>query len=319
MVDQYPTDFPKTQLEFEGRFSTEEACRSYLISLRWPHGFSCPNCGHTHGWVNNRNLIECSNCHYQGSLTAGTILEGTRKPLRMWFIAMWWVCTQKTGGSAVGLKRILGLGSYKTAWTWLHKIRTAMIRAGREKLSHKVQIDDAFIGGEESGVSGRESFKKARIVVAVEIKETGRGLGRIRIRHIPDFSASSLIPFVMDFVEPGSVVQTDGWRGYSSLEEKGFQHIIIRANSSPETPLPHVNRVISLLKRWLLGTHQGRVSQKHLQHYLDEFVFRHNRRKSKHVGLLFQRIVKQSSESTPFPYKKIVGLARGPSQHELKE
>lgn len=311
MVDQYPADFPKTQLEFEDRFSTEEACRSYLMSLRWPHGFRCPNCGHTHGWVNNRSLIECSNCHHQASLTAGTILEGTRKPLRMWFIAMWWVCTQKTGGSAVGLKRILGLGSYKTAWTWLHKIRTAMIRAGREKLSHNVQIDDAFIGGEESGVSGRESFKKARIVVAVEIKETGRGLGRIRMRHILDFSASSLIPFVMDFVEPGSVVQTDGWRGYSSLEEKGFQHIIIRANSSPETPLPHVNRVISLLKRWLLGTHQGRVTQKHLQHYLDEFVFRHNRRKSKHVGLLFQRILKQSSESAPSSYKKIVELARG--------
>ena len=310
-MDQERLDFPTTQLEFEDRFSTEEACRSYLMSLRWPDGFRCPTCGHRHGWVNKRNLIECSCCHHQASLTAGTILEGTRKPLRMWFIAMWWVCTQKTGGSAAGLKRLLGLGSYKTAWTWLHKIRMAMIRAGREKLSGRVQVDDAFVGGEESGVSGRQSFKKARIIVGVEVKESGRGLGRIRIRHIPDFSASSLIAFVIDFVEPAAVVETDGWRGYNSLQEEGFQHIVIRANSSPDRPLPHVNRVISLLKRWLLGTHQGRVSPKHLQHYLDEFVFRHNRRKSKHVGLLFQRILKQSSESAPAPYKNIVGLTSG--------
>ena len=225
----------------------------------------------------------------------------------MWFPAMWWVCTQKTGVNAGGLKRILGLISTRTAWALLHKLRRAMIRAGREKLSGRVQIDDAFVGGEEPRVSGGQSFKKARIVVAVEIKENGRGLGRIRIQHILDFSASiSLIPFVMDYVEQGSIVETDGWRGYNSLGVKGFQHIVIRANSSPETPLPHVNRVVSLLKRWLLGTHQGRVSLKHLQQYLDEFVFRHNRRKSKDVGLLFQRMLKQSSETNPVTYKEFV-------------
>ena len=224
----------------------------------------------------------------------------------MWFRTMWWVCTQKTGVSAAGLKRILGLKSTQTAWVWLHKLRRAMIRTGREKLSGKVQIDDAFIGGEEPGVSGRQNFKKARIVVAVEIKENGRGLGRIRIRHILDFSASSLIPFVLDYLEQGSIVETDGWRGYNSLGEKGYQHMVIRANSSPEAALPHVNRVVSLLKRWLLRAHQGRVSVKHLQQYLDEFVFRHNRRKSKDVGLLFQRMLKQSSETNSVTYKKIV-------------
>lgn len=306
MGNESRPDFPRNLMEFDERFNSEEACREYIFSQRWPDGFRCPNCGHSHGWTNKRNLVECSNCHHQTSLIAGTIMQGTRKPLLMWFRAMWWVCTQKTGVSAAGLKRILGLKSTQTAWAWLHKLRRAMIRAGREKLSGRVQIDDAFVGGEESGVVGRQSFKKARIVVAVEIKENGGGLGRIRIRHIPDFSGSSLIPFVTDYVEQGSVVETDGWRGYNLLEEKGFQHIVIRANSSPATPLPHVNRVVSLLKRWLLGTHQGRVSLKHLQQYLDEFVFRHNRRKSKDVGLLFQRMLKQSSETDPVTYKEIV-------------
>jgi len=299
-------DFPRNLMEFDERFNSEEACREYIFSQRWPDGFRCPKCGHSHGWTNKRNLIECSDCRHQTSLIAGTIMQGTRKPLLMWFRAMWWVCTQKTGVSAAGLKRILGLKSTQTAWAWLHKLRRAMIRAGREKLSGRVQIDDAFIGGKEPGVWGRQSFKKARIVVAVEIKENGGGLGRIRIRHILDFSALSLVPFVMDHVEQGAIVETDGWRGYNSLGEKGFQHVIIRANSSPETPLPHVNRVVSLLKRWLLGTHQGRVSLKHLQQYLDEFVFRHNRRKSKDVGLLFQRMLKQSSETSSITYKEIV-------------
>jgi transposase-like protein len=181
-----------------------------------------------------------------------------------------------------------------------------MIRAGREKLSGRVQIDDAFIGGQESGVVGRQSFKKARIVVAVEVKENRRGLGRIRIQHVPDMSASSLVAFITENVEVGSVVETDGWRGYNPIERIGFQRVILRVNDSPENPLPHVNRVIALLKRWLLGTHQGRVSPKHLQQYLDEFVFRHNRRKSKDVGLIFQRMLRQSSETDPVTYKEIV-------------
>lgn len=293
-------------MEFDERFGTEEACRNYLFAQRWPNGFCCPICGHNHGWVNKQNLIECSSCHHRTSLIAGTIMQSTRKPLRMWFRAMWLVCTQKTGVSAAGLKRILGLKSMQTSWAWLHKLRKAMVRASREKLSSRVQIDDAFIGGEEPKVSGRQSFKKARIVVAVEIKEGGRGLGRIRIQHIPDFSALSLVPFVTQYVEEGSVVETDGWKGYNPIEVMKFQRIILRANSSPENPLPHVNRVITLLKRWLLGTYQGRVSPKHLQRYLDEFVFRHNRRKAKHVGLLFQRMVKQGSETKPFYYRNIV-------------
>lgn len=309
MQDSIVPDFPKNLVEFERKFGTEEACREYLRVQRWPNGFRCPRCGHHRGWTNKRNLVECSNCHHQTSLTAGTIMQGTRKPLWMWFRTMWWVCTQKTGMSAAGLKRIMGLKSTQTAWVWLQKLRRAMVRAGRERLSGKIQVDDAFIGGEEPAVKGRQSFKKARIVVAVEIKERGHGLGRIRIQHIPDFSTTSLVPFVTQSIDEGSVVETDGWKGYNPIEEMGFQRVIQKVNSSPENPLPHVNRVVSLLKRWLLGTHQGRITSKHLQHYLDEFVFRHNRRKSKHVGLLFQRILKQCSETTPVSYRTIT---RGP-------
>lgn len=306
MQDAGRPDFPKNLMEFEERFHSDEACRKYLFSQRWPGGFRCPICDHSHGWLNKRGLVECSTCHHQTSLTAGTIMHGTRKPLLMWFRAMWWVCTQKPGVSAAGLKRILGLKSTQTAWTWLHKLRRAMIRAGREKLSGRVQIDDAFIGGAEPEVAGRQSLKKSRIAVAVEIKEAGRGLGRIRIQQIVDFSASSLVSFTIENVESGAIVETDGWRGYNPLEEMGFTRVILRAKDAPENPLPHVNRVISLLKRWLLGTHQGRVSKKHLQHYLDEFVFRHNRRKSKDVGLLFQRMIKQSAETSPTHYKCLV-------------
>lgn len=293
-------------MEFDKRFHSEKACRAYLFSQRWPDGFRCPMCGSAQGWVNMRHLVECGQCGRQTSLIAGTILQNTRKPLLMWFRAMWWVCTQKTGVSAAGLKRLLGLKSTQTAWAWLHKLRRAMIRAGREKLSGRVQVDDAFVGGEEPGVHGRQSFKKARVAVAVEVQETGRGLGRIRLQYIPDFSAPSLVAFVTQNVERGSVVETDGWKGYIALEKIGFKRVILRDDEAPENPLPHVHRVIALLKRWLLGTHQGRVSLKHLQHYLDEFVFRHNRRKSKDVGLIFQRMLKQSSETHPVTYKEIV-------------
>jgi transposase-like protein len=297
-------------MEFDERFNNEESCREYLFTQRWPNGFCCPVCGHNHGWTNKRNLVECSNCHRQTSLTAGTIMQDTKKPLRMWFRAMWLVCTQKTGVSSIGLKRILGLKSAQTAWTWLHKLRMAMLRTGRENLCGKVQVDDAFIGGVEQKVKGRQSLKKARIVVAVEIKEVGYGLGRIRIQQIVDFSAKSLVSFITQNIEKGSIVETDGWEGYRPIEERGFQRVILIASSSPENPLPHVNRVIALLKRWLLGTHQGRVTRKHLQHYLDEFVFRYNRRKSQYVGLLFQRILKQSAETKPFTYRTIVGKGR---------
>ncbi len=296
-------DYPKTLVEFDERFGTEEACRAYFARLRWPDGFCCPACGHRRGWPNRRHDIECARCGHQTSLTAGTILEGTRKPLQLWFKAMWWVSTQKTGGSAKGLQRLLGLPSYQTAWVWLQKLRRAMVRPGRDKLVGIVEVDDTFLGGPESGVAGRESETKARVVAAVET--AGRKIGRVRLRHIPDFSADSLVPFVEASVEPGSEVRTDGWQGYEPLRAKGYRHrvkVVGPDRTRAGRLFPNVHRVIALLKRWLVGTHHGRVEPQHLQVYLDEFAFRFNRRKSRHVGKLFFRLAQHGVHTAPVAY-----------------
>jgi transposase-like protein len=299
-------DFPKTLMEFDERFGTEVACREYLMRLRWPGGFRCPKCGHDRGWTNRRHDIQCAQCGRQTSLTAGTIFAGTRKPLRVWFKAMWWVSTQKTGGSAKGLMRLLGLKSYQTAWTWLQKLRRAMVRPGRDKLVGTVEADDTFIGAVEAGVAGRSSQTKARIAVAVEVH--GEQIGRVRLWHVPDFSADSLVTFVEASVEPGSRVRTDGWQGYVPLEDRGYRHTATVIGKDPARAsrlLPAVHRVISLLKRWLLGTHHGRVEAKHLQAYLDEFAFRFNRRKSRHVGMLFFRLAQQGAQTAPLSYRAL--------------
>lgn len=306
-----PEDFPRTLVDFNERFGTEAACRTYLTRLRWPEGFRCPACGGKRGWLNHRHAIECAHCGRQTSVTAGTILEGTRKPLRLWFQAMWWVSTQKTGGSAKGLQRLLGLPSYQTAWVWLQKLRRAMVRPGRTRLAGTVEVDDTFLGGAEVGVAGRASATKVRLVLAVEVD--GRQIGRVRLRQIPDFSAESLVPFVEASVEPGSTVRTDGWQGYASLAAKGYRHrvkVIGQDRTRAARLLPSVHRVIALLKRWLLGTHHGRVERKHLQAYLDEFAFRFNRRKSRHVGKIFFRLVEHSTQTRPAPYRHLVGHDR---------
>lgn len=304
-------DFPKTAMEFDKRFSTEKACREYLVRLRWPEGFRCPACQNAKAWMNNRHLLVCAACGRQSSLTAGTVMHGSRKSLLMWFKAMWWVCTQKTGGSARGLQRLLGLGSYQTAWAWLQKLRRAMIRAGREPLEGPVEVDDGFVGGEEEGVVGRETFKKAKIVVAVEVRGPHREtLGRVRMQVVPDFSCESLVGFTVSHVSHGSVVITDGWSGYEPLGRHGFVHQVRDATPSKKEKdewLPNVHLGISLLKRWLLGTHQGAVRPKQLQHYLDEFAFRYNRRKSQHVGKIFYRMLQGATATQPTPYWRLVG------------
>jgi transposase-like protein len=252
-------------------------------------------------------LLQCVGCGYQSSVTAGTIFQDTRKPLTVWFRAMWAITSQKNGASAIGLQRVLGLGSYDTAWTWLHKLRRAMVRPGRERLSGCVEVDETFYGGEEEGVRGRQTQKKSWIIIAAQ--EDGGGIGRIRMRRIPDASAESLMPFIQETVEPGSVVHTDGWTGYDPLEGKGYRHRITflkgRKESASEL-LPRVHLVASLLKRWLLGTHQGAVSREHLDYYLDEFTFRFNRRNSRSRGKLFLRLAEQAVAVGPVPYKSMV-------------
>jgi len=226
----------------------------------------------------------------------------------MWFRAMWCVASQRTGTSARALQQSLGFGSYQTAWTWLHKLRRAMVRPDRDRLAGRVEVDETYLGGEEAGLDGRGALKKAVIVVAAE--EEGRHrIGRIRLRRVPNASADSLQGFIDDVVEPGSVVHTDGWLGYDRVKRHGYRHRItfVADHAEPASELlPRVHLVVSLLKRWLLGTHQGAVSPAHLDYYLDEFTFRFNRRRSRHRGKLFYRLVQQAVSVQPAPYRDLV-------------
>ena len=305
-------DYPRTLRELESRFATEQACREYLARLRWPQGFTCPACRGTEAWSTGRWLWMCAACGHQVSVTAGTIFQDTRTPLTLWFRAIWWVVSQKNGASALGLQRILGLGSYRTAWTWLHKLRRAMVRPGRDRLSKMVEVDETFVGGVEAGGGRRHVGNKALVVIAAEVR--GRAVGRIRMHRVADSSAESLLPFVQEAVAPGAVVITDGLQSYRGLPDFGYRHdrrILLGSGESAQAVLPRVHRVASLLKRWLLGTHQGAVSREHLDYYLDEFTFRFNRRTSRHRGKLFYRLLEHAVAVDPVPYAAMVKGVRG--------
>lgn len=300
-------DYPRTLLEFEDRFRTEEACWAYLVRLRWPQGFRCPHCGDARAWSLQHRLFQCQGCDAMVSVTAGTIFHRSHLPLRVWFRAIWWVTNQKSGVSAVGLQRALGLGSYRTAWTCLHKLRRAMVRPGRERLSSDVEVDEVFIGGVEKGGGKRHVGTKALVAIATEVK--GPGIGRVRMQQIPDASSESLAAFVQEAVVPGARIITDGWTAYPGLKRLGYVHlprVVRNSGQTVSTLLPRVHRVAALLKRWLLGIHQGRVSREHLDDYLDEFTFRFNRRLSRHRGKLFYRLLQQAVAIEPVPYKRLV-------------
>lgn len=301
-------DYPRNIVEVDEQFRSEEECLAYLYGLRWPDGFECPRCGDQDVRRKTRGRLVCRRCRHETSVTAGTLFHKTRKTLRLWFHAMWWVTSQKYGANALGLQRVLGLGSYQTAWTWLHKLRRAMVRPGRDRLTGDVEVDETYVGGEEEGVHGRETETKALVAVAAEIR--GRGIGRIRLQRIKDASSASLWPFLGETIEPGSVLHTDGWPSYIGVPRLGYGHEvhnIKRSGKKAHELMLRVHRVASLLERWLLGTHQGSVSAKHLDYYLDEFTFRFNRRTSRHRGLLFFRLVHQAVHLEPTTYDDIVG------------
>src|SRR5450432_590788 len=300
-------DYPRNLAEFERRFATEEPCRDYLMHLRRLAGFRCPRCGGGKFWPQRVILLHCSACDYQSSVIAGTIFQDTHAPLTLWFRAMWYSTSQKNGTSALGLQRILGLGSYRTACAWLHKLRRAMVRPGRDRLRGRIEVDETFVGGEEDGHRGRRRGDKSLLVIAVEVE--GKRVGRIRLRSIPDASAASLHSFIGDSIEPGSTVHTDGWQGYKGLEQKGYAcEATVKGKKRKDAIklLPHVHLVVSLLKRGLLGTHQVAVSRAHLAYYLDEFTLRLNRRTSKSRGKLFYRLVQQAVLTAPAPYDKLL-------------
>lgn len=310
--EHYPGSFG----EFLVWFPTDAACLDYLEWLRWPDGFVCASCGNAGGWRLRDGRWQCSSCGARTSVTAGTVFDRTRTPLTVWFAACWSFATAKGGVSATELKRMLEIGSYQTAWAMLHRLRSVLVRPGREKLSGVVEVDETYVGGVEPGLrGGRAVGKKVLLGIAVEVGEDG-DLGRCRMRLLPNASAASLQPFVADHVAHGSRVITDAWSGYASLGSLGFVHEarnqqVARAQGEDANALlPAVHQAASLLKRWLLGTHQGAVSADHLQAYVDEFVFRFNRRTSKNRGMLFYRLLELAVAHEPVRYRDLIAQPR---------
>ena len=295
-------------LELEKRFSTEKDCIEYLFKFKYPDGFICSKCNSRKFWKTGKELFHCANCGFQDSVITRTIFQDTKKPLKLWFRAMWHITSQKYGANALGLQRDLGIGSYHTAWNWMHKLRRAMVRHGRDRLSGIVDVDETYIGGEKTGKRGRGAEGKALVFVAVE--SINNSIGRIRLKRIDNASAKSLEAAIRECIEPSSIINTDDWNGYNGVSQIGYKHIVVKA--SPEIGinlLPKVNRVVSLLKRWLLGTYQGGIQFSYLDYYLDEFTFRFNRRTSKSRGKLFYRLVQQAMDMPPVFIQNIKGNA----------
>ena len=282
-------------------FPDEGACVAYLERLRWPDGFVCPGCrARAAPWRQTRGRLVCVTCRHQGTVTAGTILDKTRTPLTSWFEAGWHLTTAKNGLSAKTLERTLGTG-YRLAWTMLQRFRVAMVRSERERLTGNVEVDETLVGGIGHGGKRGRGTSKSVVVIAVEVLEP-KGFGRLRMRHIPDASGENLVPFVCDVVAPGSTVLTDAWGGYNNLPKHGYTRhrmALSSSNDPAHVSMPGVHRIASLLKRWILGTHQGSVTPDHLQSYLEEFTFRFNRRTSRSRGLVFRRLLEQAVVTGP--------------------
>ena len=299
-------------------FHTEQACLDYLQKLRWPHEFVCPRCGVISAPVKtSRNRLVCQSCKHQASVTAGTIFDKTRTPLKVWLAAAWYITNQKQGVSALGLQRVLGLGSYQTAWTMLHRFRRAMVRPGRDMLNGLVEVDETFIAiGDKTQTINAKRRKsqtaKTLVVIGVEMLEP-KGFGRIRLRRIDDDSERQVIPFVKDVIQAGATVHTDGSAAYRSLKEEGYVHqrsVMLGSQTPAHVSMPGVHRVAALVHRWLLGTHQGAVQPAQLDYYLDEFVFRFNRRKSLSRGMLFYRLLEQAVVTSPVTYQNVVAQSK---------
>ena len=306
-------DYPRTWSEFLDWFSSEEACLSYLERLRWPHGFACPDCASmTAPYRASRTRLMCQDCGRQSTVTAGTIFDKTRTPLKVWLAGAWYLTSQKQGVSALGLQRVLGLGSYQTAWTMLHRFRRAMVRPDRERLKGLVEVDETYLAISDrqrpiSPVGRKSSTRKVLVVMAVEILEP-KGFGRIRLRRILNDADECVVPFVQESVEPGARVRTDGSAAYRSLKELGYAHertVMLGSDTPAHVSMAGVHRVASLIKRWILGTHHGSVQPEHLDAYLDEFVFRFNRRTSNSRGMLFYWLLQQAVVTKPVTYRDI--------------
>lgn len=304
--------FPTTVIEFEDRFGTEAACVAYLRAHRWPKGFECPKCRGTKSWpVRGGRLDECAACGRQTSITAGTTFHGTRKPLKVWFRAMAAVVISKQGCSAKELERLFGL-AHETAWTWGHKIR-ALMEPSSDKLTGRVEVDESYIGGEDDAAHKGRSIRGKKVCVAAAVEDRGTAMGRARLEAVGNARATSLVPFIERNVEKGAEVHTDGLTSYATLDEKGYRHDreVIGNPKTAAKKFPHVHRLFSLVRRVLLATHQGSVSEKHLQSYLDEYLFRFNRRSSSSRFKLVERLLERVFVRAP-TYAKIIGAGLDP-------
>jgi len=304
--------FPKTLRQFQLEFATEEACQTYLAACRWPDGFRCFRCRHDRGYlIAKRRLWQCAGCRHQVSVTSGTILHSTKTPLTLWFWAAYLMTTDKRGISALLFQKQLGLRRYETAWMMLHKLRRAMVNAAREPLRGEVEIDDTWIGGPQVGVRGSRQLKgrKAALVV-VAVERRGKGSGRLRMAGISDFKATTMNNFVTKNIVAGSTVYSDGLKSFAGLSEAGFRHVPrtqplrLDLRKGAKSVVPLADRAIGNLQQWLIGTHHG-VSRGQLQVYLDEFVFRHNRRKQPMAA--FQTLLGLGSQRAPASYRRIRG------------
>jgi len=308
-----PGDLPRDLPTFLERFGTDEQCRDHLIRTRWPEGFRCAGCAHDRCHpLRARLALECAACGKQHSYMAGTIFEQTKTGLARWFLAIWLVTSSKGGISAMELRRQMGFGSYQTAWSWLHKIRRAMVRPGRAPLAERVEADETYLGAAKPGRGGRGAAGKVKVAGAVESgrgKARGRRLGRLRLAAVPDVSARNLGGFIGENVAKPAAIATDGWSGYAGLAAQGYAHepvVLSRSWGEASLRLPAIHLVFGLAKRWLLGTHHGAVSKKHLQAYLDEYVFRFNRRTATSIAHRFARLVEHAVVTPPLPYSAIV-------------
>jgi hypothetical protein len=277
-------ELPRSLPEFEARFSDEAACARWLLARRWPAGFRCPACGHGRAWELGRErlTLQCAACERQVSVTAGTVLHRSHLPLRTWFLAAWLVATHRNGMSARQLRLQLGLGGYKTAWLLLHKLRRAMVDPARQPLAGLAEVDETSLPlrrADDEPVAaaakpGRASDGELLIAGAVEIR--GRGPGRARLAVLGNYSADTPGAFVGAAVVGGGTAVSDGWPGYRKLKDVRHDPRVIGPMAA-HVVLPWIHRVFANAKRWALGVYHG-LRREHLQAYLDEFVFRFNRR-----------------------------------------
>jgi transposase-like protein len=298
--------------EFQRQFTTEEACQDYLAACRWPDGFACPRCGHRRAYrMKALRRWQCAACRYQVSLTAGTMLHNTKTALTVWFWATYLTVTDKRGMSALLLQRQLGLRRYETAWMLLHKLRRAMVNAAREPLHGEVEVDDTWIGGPQAGLRGSRQLRSRRAaLVLVAVEKRGTASGRVRMAVIPDFKATTLTSFIKQHIAPGSTIYTDGLKQFTGLPAAGYRHVPRtqplrgQLRKGAESVVPLADRAIGNLQQWLVGTHHG-VSWDQLQVYLDEFAFRHNRRRTPTAA--FQTLLGLGTGRPPTPYRRIRG------------